>query len=233
MVDFDGWAAFRPVYNDLKKLPMKNFEIFTSKRKGQKMGHEGYCYSLRRNEGVTMLWRCTYRKCGGSARTTEDEISLLLPHNHDPNFSQTKSDILKSKILERAKETKETAKNIINKFLVGSNQQLAIKMPKIKNIADRITKIRRREIRNYKTGKNIIPEFFTKTYNNENFLLLDEKSITVDKVLLFSTFSNFIHLENADAWVCDGTFLLHLNHFINCLQFKVLFMEGFIPWCFV
>jgi hypothetical protein len=55
-------------------------------------------------------------------------------------------------------------------------------------------------------GNKHIPDSFRSTLNNEKFLFFEHLEVKYQKILLFTTFSNLVHLSHTKVWVCDGTF---------------------------
>jgi hypothetical protein len=51
-----------------------------------------------------------------------------------------------------------------------------------------------------------LPDSLQKSLNNEQFLLFDSNGFKQDRILVFYTYTNLVHLENCTMWVCDVTF---------------------------
>lgn len=152
---------------------MSKFFTFKSKRGGEKMYFDGYCYNFRRKESETTYWRCDDRKCPGSATTNQTEPRIIKNHNHSPDFEKETSIKLISNIKTRALTTSEKPRDILNRVLDGQAQLEVVNLPKIKSLVDGITKCRKRiNFFEKPVERSMVPEIFLKTLNQEVFFAI-------------------------------------------------------------
>jgi hypothetical protein len=102
--------------------------------------------------------------------------------------------------------TSEKLLDIINQFVFGYNQNLSSELPKIHSLVSRITKVRKQNNVVIPSNLNMMPQLLRDTLNNGNFLYFENLNIEGEKILIYTTYSNLIHLENTDCWVEDRTF---------------------------
>lgn len=210
---------------------MPTFTKFKSKRGAEKVSSDGFCYTLRRTNLECDIWRCEIRSCYGAAVTKNDELIVTKNHNHPPDEINSSNKKLLSDIKSRALETSETPKQILNHFLPNATEFEIINLPKVKNLVDGITKHRNKNnfknIDNLNSNDSIVPSIFLKSLNNEKWLQFEGSSEANEKILIFTTYSNLIHLENSPFWVMDGTFYSCPNEFAQLYT-----IQGFVRGCF-
>jgi hypothetical protein len=158
---------------------------------------------------------------------------LKRQHNHNQDYVRAEAQFVASEIKSRALTTTEKSKDIIKRSLSESNQNLIVAMPSVKSMVNNIAKVR-------KSNSIVIPEknehlsdSFRKTLNNGKFLFYEHLEIEGEKLLLFTTFSNLVHLSHTDVWVCDGTFYSYPAEFCQLYTISGCVREKFYPLVYV
>ena len=122
-------------------------------------------------------FRCEKRTFYGSIRIIENRLFAIRLHNHDANFEQMKVIKLKDDIKARALNTSERPIDIVNMYVKEENMILTPHIPKLSNIVDGITRIRRRDCIVVEDCKNTLSEEFKKTKNIMDFYLMIMRTV--------------------------------------------------------
>jgi hypothetical protein len=186
---------------------MHFYKIYKSQRDKPKMTSYGFCYTLRRENQGIFIWRCEKSKCTGAAKTENNILIVLKDHNHEKNTEHARISVLRSEIKNRALTTKEAPFYIFNKFVDEETQGIVHKMPKVESIIDRITKTRKAKKMLVKKNAFLIPEILRNTINCGNFTLLEKKNENGEKFIIFTTYTNLIHLEIQKFGYAMGHFI--------------------------
>ncbi|KAG0442096.1 hypothetical protein DMUE_0540, partial [Dictyocoela muelleri] len=105
---------------------------------------------------------------------------------------------------KRALKTTERPRDILSREIGVISPATNLFLPNQKHHIDKLTKIRRKQ--NIIICEDDIPFSIKNTYSQEIFLLYDSGLTDISRVLLFSTETHMLYLENSNAWFCDGTF---------------------------
>jgi hypothetical protein len=123
---------------------MTSFKIFKSKRNGKKLSFDGFIYNKRSSNANFTFWRCVKRTCKGTVRSENDIFVVHTQHNYERNYLEAEAACVLSNIKSRALTTLERPKDIIKNYVSGETQNLAIDLPKLNSMTDRVTKIRKK-----------------------------------------------------------------------------------------
>ncbi|KAG0433544.1 hypothetical protein DMUE_5404, partial [Dictyocoela muelleri] len=104
----------------------------------------------------------------------------------------------------RALKTNERPRNIILSELKVTPPLVAKELPEIKILRYKITAFRNRY--NIKIIDADIPESIKVTFSKETFLQKDTGIDDPERVIIFTTKTYLLHLENSNKWNCGGTF---------------------------
>jgi hypothetical protein len=140
----------------------------------------------------------------------------------------SKENKIKSAIKTRALQTTETPSEIICRNVSVNTQNLFINNTKFESLIDGITKIRKRKNCVLKERTSILEEFKT-TLNDEKFIFYDNTETNQEKLAIFTTHLNLIHLKNSKVWVCDGTFYSCPKEFYQLNTIQGLVRGKFYP----
>jgi hypothetical protein len=102
-------------------------------------------------------------------------------------------------------------------------------MPKMESLVDRITKFRRAGDFITTDCGNVHENFLQRTSNGELFLHINTVTKSGKRNLIFTTYLNLQHLENADIWVCDGTFYACPKEFSQLYTIQGRIRNNFYP----
>ncbi|KAG0423267.1 hypothetical protein DMUE_6160, partial [Dictyocoela muelleri] len=125
-------------------------------------------------------------------------------HNHERDFDNNEKLYLLFKTEKRALLTHEKPRDIINSVISIKPVSIVNLLPPNKSIVDRIT--RKRVKNNIRIISNGIPDSIKYTSSSEIFLQYDSGETTSDRILIFTTDTNLMHLNHCNEWFCDGTF---------------------------
>ncbi|KAG0442239.1 hypothetical protein DMUE_0424 [Dictyocoela muelleri] len=81
---------------------------------------------------------------------------------------------------------------------------ISLFLPTTKNYVNKLTKIRRKN--NIIFERDDIPISAKFTFLNKKFLLHDSCIENSNRILIFTTDTHLLYLENSEVWYCDGTF---------------------------
>jgi hypothetical protein len=74
------------INNKIKIWLHANIYNLQHTKKWKKLSLNGFTYTRRRSEDSIIFWRCSNRKCRGSAKTNGENATELINHNHEPSF---------------------------------------------------------------------------------------------------------------------------------------------------
>ncbi|KAG0442190.1 hypothetical protein DMUE_0464 [Dictyocoela muelleri] len=180
--------------------------IINSKRGEEKVLYQGYAYNLHKKIINIQYWRCVDRKCRGSLKTKNAcEIINYIAHEGDhKNYDKNEADYKKHNMYVRALKTNEKPRDIILSELKVTPPLIVKELPELKILRDKITAFRNRN--NVRIIDADIPESIKVTFSNEIFLQKDTGVNDPERIIIFTTKTHLLHLENSDKWNCDGTF---------------------------
>ncbi|XP_057324655.1 uncharacterized protein LOC130667181 [Microplitis mediator] len=131
-------------------------------------------------------------------------------HEHAGDIANSKSKIIKAKIVKKATKIVEKPATIISGALRGILSPVTALLPKPVSLARTVSRVRVRanpeEIMNPTTrGELILSESLKHTHNGELFLIHDSEG-GKKRFLMFSTKKNLNYLTTCSQWLADGTF---------------------------
>ncbi|KAG0439789.1 hypothetical protein DMUE_2189 [Dictyocoela muelleri] len=183
-------------------------EIILTRRNNEKLLYKGYSFHKRKEKNNKKYWRCTNRKCSATLKTSLTNVILTMTNHtcHDPSFIENEVLYAANYRKNRALTTRETSRDIIDHSYEKTSIENSFYFPKYKSMRNRISEIRKCNGLKFNNLINGVPEIIKKTSHGENFYLYDSGEFDDERVLIFSTASNLLHLEHASVWICDGTF---------------------------
>ncbi|KAG0432055.1 hypothetical protein DMUE_5521 [Dictyocoela muelleri] len=184
----------------------ENVEIVMTKRNKEMLLYKGHAYHLRRKTNKTKQWRCRNRNCSGSVETSLTNIfEKENPHECEPNFGQNEIFYLKNEAKKRSMTTRESSRDIIDNLLLQISPETIPFLPKYRSLVNFSSRNKKNEII-ITNSRDDIPEIIKKTSRGENFYLFDSGIDDIERVVVFSTETNIIHMSYNKIWICDGTF---------------------------
>ncbi|KAG0429811.1 hypothetical protein DMUE_5716 [Dictyocoela muelleri] len=182
--------------------------IISTKRNKEKLLYKGYSYHLRQQIGDKKYWRCTNRKCSSSIITTITNIIISenFHKNHYPDLNKNEVLYVSEYLKKRALTTRELSRDIIDQSLSKISRESMHFLPQYKSLRNRISVLRRSNTGIQPNANDDVPDVIRKTQLGEFFYLYDTGQNDENRVIVFSTASNILHLENSPIWICDGTF---------------------------
>lgn len=136
-------------------------------------------------------------------------------HSHAPDVRIMGRKVVMNTIKNRAKTTTESSRNIISDAMVGVQNAVAAVVPGASQLVQTVNRVRKdpQAPRNPKTVAELrFPEVYTKTRNNENFILFDSALSGEDyddesfRIIMFGTEKNLDFLVGCSEIYMDGTF---------------------------
>ena len=212
---------------------MTSFTLITNRKGGSNLIYMGYLFTTRKIASNCITWRCTNRQCPATVETCGEEIVQLKLHNHDKMENKISSEVIKSLIKQRGISTREKPIDIVNKYLVGANQEVAMHMPKIETMVDEITRDRRNKNLSVCGAFVERPERQRLTLKSEVFLFLDEVNVITGKIMVYTTYNNLMHLGNTNIWICDGTFYVCPKEFMQLYTIEGFVRDKFYPLVYI
>lgn len=226
------WAAFflhRQKNNPMEK-PNLEQNVTIGKRGGKKLDYEGYSYNFKEFNGIGMFWRCNKRGCNGAIVTSENYVmESVKSHIHPPDFSKAMKKNMIDLIKERSITTNESSRDIV--YNVMQSSENISQIYNIKYLKEQVTKFR--NANNFTFEKDYdIPLEIRKTYNDIDFVFFDSGMFENNRIIIFATQSDLIHLFNSKIWVIDGTFKVVPNDFEQLCTIQAKIREKFVPLVF-
>lgn len=174
---------------------------------------DGYLFCKDKNRGDTFYWCCDKRKsfiCSGYATTTlvngEHQLKTTREHNHAPVATQQDVTRARSLIKKRAAESRDTPAQIIQREANNVPGPSRSALPSDHAIKQAIQRTRSRHA---PSEPNTLAELDIPTnlriVEGEHFFIKD-RDVGTEKILIFSTVSNLVHLQKSEIWIMDGTF---------------------------
>ncbi|CAG8481702.1 7196_t:CDS:2, partial [Gigaspora rosea] len=180
----------------------------------QKIVVHGYLLVKDKNRDESFYWCCEHRdsrNCKGRAVTTlEGQIHILKKfseHNHAPEPSHVDVIQALNNIKELASQTHEKPSQIIHDATIEMPEDSFYYMSNSQALHKQISHIQLRNLPSQpQTLQEIdIPIQLQTTIRGERFLAR-EIDIDNEKIMIFCTSNNLLHLEEANYWLMDGTF---------------------------
>jgi hypothetical protein len=104
--------------------PMTNFEIIKTERGNQKLVCNGFLYIKRNLKNKKEMWYCEKRNCKGSLQVENEMPFVQQQHNHPADLNGCNAKLVLNKIYQRALDTSEKSKDIINSFLISLEDEI-------------------------------------------------------------------------------------------------------------
>jgi hypothetical protein len=114
-------------------------------------------------------------KCHATIRIKEEICEEFGKHDEEPDFVKNEIMEVIFNISERAKETTEKAKDIIARFIKNKSNEVLVRLPKLKSLVDKVTKIRTKFSVQTTLQLPAMNEYLTLTQSVQKFLLYDNK----------------------------------------------------------
>ena len=184
-----------------------DFTMLKTRRNKEMILYRDYFYVMDYKSKEFQYWRCQQRKCKGRLRTVPlnniDSIEELGFYDHTVSDEDKKKKLLECKIKNIAENTVYPTNKV---YSVASINQSIMNIPIFskKSIYKHIQNIRKRK--NIETTPLSDCYNSLKTNRNESFCLYDSGSIDKNRIIIFTTEKNMIHLKNSNYWIADGTF---------------------------
>jgi hypothetical protein len=203
---------------------------------------EGFIYIRSQKSKGRVYWDCRKVRsgeCKGRAITTEpnedQEVVVLKgpkesPHTHPPNREEAAADVVKEKIKRKAEDHPEQPPaQLLRTELAGVPAGVLSQLPDQPALTQAIRRTRRRHLPPNPTSLSHLhelPDRFTKTLLDENFVLYDSGAPDVDddddesgneesRIIVFGMRRNVELLCQSSVWFLDGTFKTAPNIFVQ------------------
>ncbi|KAG0442421.1 hypothetical protein DMUE_0280 [Dictyocoela muelleri] len=208
-------------------------KIIKSIRGRDKIGYESYFYNYMYTDSGKKIWRCNKRGCPSILKTNiGNELLELSTHNHLKDEVKFFKTLLKQKISERALSTNESSRDVVLKVIKDNkSMKVPLDFSKLNTFVNK-----ERKINNFSIIEDYdIPEELQITNENKQFLFLDSGKEDENRVLIFTTDENIVHLENSNILICDGTFKSSPSCFEQIFTIQVKLREMYLPlmYCFM
>lgn len=200
--------------------------ILKSIRGKKKIIYRNYLFNYIDIYREKISWRCNKRGCPSYLYTTCNyTFCEMTDHNHCPDMRKAERAKLMTIIKERAMSSNETPRQLIVDIL--SNELTYQPLP-YKYVRDKIVKHRKANSFTY-SFESDIPNEIQKTYMGEDFLLHDSGIADEERIIVFGTNSNLIHLMHNNVWVVDGTFKSAPSNFEQLYTIQCKIRGKFLP----
>lgn len=206
----------------------------STKRGKPKLLYKGYAYVCKRTASDKIVWVCKYKGCFGHLHTT---ISLAIiscaVHTHCPDFEKNRSEYLMNNIIQRASTTSESPRDIIYSSLSTYSTSDLKCLPIDSSIVDRIKRNRNTKHQLPVSVQSDIPASIKNLATGELFLQHDSGISDPNRIVVFCESDNFIHIENSDTILMDGTFKSSPCGFKQLYTIIIYKNTKYIPMIFV
>jgi len=189
---------------------------FVESQKGKKMllyKHYRYRFDYDLATSGGKSWRCVNCNtgCKGRITTLDDTVMIAnTEHNHPEEPAENEAYEIRSQIRERALETLEPPRQIIQRCENHATQEVISFLPTYKASQRTIERIRQRTNAPYPVptalSDIVIPDSLRYTSDGEDFLLYDSGPADPERYMMFGTKQNLEELCLAQHWFLDGTF---------------------------
>lgn len=166
--------------------------------------YEEYFYLKNYLRNDIQYWRCQIRKCGGKLRILpNNDIITNGIHNHIVSEVEKNLKFFNNKVKSLSENTSYPTNQVYNILTNTANLSDLPLIPKgyvYRNI------LNNRKRNNIDT-KPVNDSYETlKTLRNESFCLHDSGPLGKNRLIMFATKENLLHLKHSDFWIADGTF---------------------------
>lgn len=199
------------------------------------MIYKNYCYAKERTHQNKTYWKCTqYCKthCLARCHTVDDVVRYEFEnHNHEPDTISIASREIVLDIKREASTTMNSTSQIIANSVKTISPLVSSSLPPLQCIKRTIQRKRRNQSHAPNNPSNlnelIIPDPYTRTFNNELFLQLDNRE--ANRTIIFATDRNLCLLRTNLNWFCDGTFKVCPNLFHQLYTVNIIINGSMIP----
>lgn len=186
---------------------MCDIEFVESKRGAPIMLYKGYKLNKdRQNKDLTTRWRCSSRKCSGSA-TTNKEMNVVSERDHTCVVDCARNEVEKV-LFDCKKRVREEMKPIPTTFersilkIKDAGLDFVTELPTFSSKKSSLYRMRQKSLGVTKflsRSELVLPEILIK-----DFLLIDDGSD--DRILVFASTQLTHLLQDCDEFFADGTF---------------------------
>ena len=198
--------------------------FFENRRGGRTLVHNQYMYSLKQRKNDSSYWNCIDSSCPARINTLRDHLKKIVgQHNHDQDAAATEAAIFLANVRRKCRESAKPIPTIFDESLAGlrteewndCTQALVEKLPTFYETKSSL--YRHRSKLHPKLPKSLsdvnIDGQWTLTSTGDRFLLADDG--TEERILIFATEANLIHLAEGSRWYMDGTFYASPGNFFQ------------------
>lgn len=214
------------------KQDMREF-IKKSQRNREKIIFDGYEYNYKETIKGFLHWRCNKRGCSAILKTDPNYICMnidVIHPNHTKSIAKIRQRAMLEDIYKRCIDTNENSRDVLLKVIEknnnGSHEEFNHKY-----LIDMATKKRRECLFSF-DGENDIPREIQKTRDGVNFILYNGLNSDNEKMIIFGTLSNLIHLGNSSVWLIDSTFSVVPSTFYQLCTIQCVIRGDYIPLVF-
>ncbi len=193
--------------------PRDTVEIIKSNKGKDKINVNGYLLCKDKNRGEVYYWICESRRslgCNGRATTwlinNYHRLRKTTEHNHSADASRAAISKTCSNLKEMARNSNDQPVKIVQTVTANAAMEIAPCLPSRNALRQQVKHVRRILMPAEPETLNefVLPPEFLITLNGQNFC--HDVQVGEERILLFVTGANIVHLRNAEFWIMDGTF---------------------------
>ena len=189
--------------------------------------HQGYSYNefpFTQTGQVGNRYRCRNRKCPGKlVLSDKNEVIDTEAHSHAPNNNELEAEIVCKNIRKRALSTTETSQAIVRRETTNVDDEVVLKLPKLKSMKDMVTKSRNKAMVTIRPEDEDIPDVLRYTFTGDLFLHHDSGIYDSERFVLLGSKFQLDSLKRCKTWLIDGTFKMAPSSFTQLIS-----IHGFI-----
>lgn len=215
---------------------MKNYQLVKNKKQNYNLICDDYVYNKENRVKKGSQWRCKNRKCQafGIISETNDMFVITSTHNHQSNYIKAKTEIALSNIKEETRRGERSNMSIITDETKMLNAEVLSYLPKLKNINDRCTIIRKKKFGHRSLINEDIPLLFQKDLCGDQFMQYDEGVLAgKERFIIFYSKKNDYLIKNVEVVLVDGTFWSAPLDFKQLLTLNILVFGRIFPICYI
>lgn len=207
------------------------------------ISYEGFLYRKDKIQLNTINWRCAKTGCKGRLTTSlqfrqQQQTPVISGvHMHPPNPAEVAVRRVENTLKTAAVTTRDPPRRIVQDAIVDVNEEVAAAVSSSTNLRQVIRRRRRATDNNPRApatvGELLIPDQLRLTTDQRRFLLYDSGRGDVIRMLIFSTDQFLQTMQDAEHWMCDGTFKVSPNLFYQVYTVHALIRNNVIPCVFV
>ena len=207
-------------------------EIIPSNRGGSKLCYQGYMYTKHATRKTNQWWKCIKRSstgCRGSLNTTPQNKNPVpgQPHNHVLSDTSIKYSKTRNAMKDLATNTRDKPSQMFAQVVSQCDDNVQALLPREEN--------RKLTIRYQRPTPPVpatyadvrLPEEYTTTTNNQQFLLYDNGQHAENRMLVFYLPESLEILANTLTFFIfmDGTFSIAPHPFKQLYTIRVPFKD--------